>query len=140
LEELDPLARLLVSHQLGSLVTIKRDGRPQVSLVNYVYEPQAGRIRVSVREPLAKTKNLRRDPRVSLSVHSPDGHRYVVAEGTAQLSAPAQDPRDEVVEELIEVYRAIRGDHPDWDEYRRAMVADQRVVLRIAVERSYGRA
>jgi PPOX class probable F420-dependent enzyme len=129
-----------VSHNLGTLVTIKRDGRPQVSLVNYVYEPLPGRIRVSVREPLAKTKNMRRDPRVSLSVHSPDGHRYVVVEGTAELSATAKETGDEVVEELIEVYRLIRGDHPDWDDYRRAMVRDQRVVLRVQVERSYGRA
>lgn len=140
LEELDLLARLLVSHELGTIATIKRDGRPQLSLVNYHFEPERSRIRVSVREPLAKTKNLRRDPRVSLSVQSPDGHRYVVAEGTAELSAVAKDEHDEVVEELIEVYRLIRGDHPDWDDYRRAMVRDERVVLRIAVERTYGRA
>lgn len=52
----------------------------------------------------------------------------------------AQDLHDPVVEELIEVYRLIRGGHPDWDEYRRAMVEDQRVVLRLSVERMYGRA
>jgi PPOX class probable F420-dependent enzyme len=140
LEQLDPLALLLASHDLGTLVTIKRDGRPQVSLVNYHFEPEQGRVRVSVREPLAKTRNLRRDPRVSLSVHSPDGHRYAVAEGTAELTAVAKDEHDQVVEELVEVYRLIRGDHPDWDDYRAAMVRDQRVVLRIAVGRTYGRA
>jgi PPOX class probable F420-dependent enzyme len=139
-EGLDPLARLLVSHDLGTLATIKQDGRPQLSLVNYHFEPEHSRIRISVREPLAKTRNLRRDPRVSLSVQSPDGHRYVVAEGTAELSATAKDEHDEVVAELVEVYRLIRGNHPDWDDYRRAMVRDQRVVLRIAVERAYGRA
>lgn len=66
--EHDPMARLLLSHDLGTLVTIKRDGRPQVSIVNYHYEPAENRIRISVREPLAKTQNLRRDPRASFSV------------------------------------------------------------------------
>ena len=61
-----------------------------------------------------------------------------MAEGTAALSPVAAEPHDDTVEELIEVYRAIGGEHPDWDDYRRAMVADRRLVLRIAVERVYG--
>jgi hypothetical protein len=61
----------------------------------------------------------------------------VVAEGTAALSPVAAARDDATVEELIDVYRAIRGEHPDWDDYRRAMVEDHRLVLRIDVERAY---
>jgi hypothetical protein len=52
----------------------------------------------------------------------------------------AADPNDATVEELIDVYRAVAGEHPDWDEYRAAMVADRRLVIRLAVERVYGSA
>ena len=62
-----------------------------------------------------------------------------MVEATAELTSPAQRPDDAVVEELIEVYRRIRGEeHPDWADYRRAMVADGRLVLRLHVERLYG--
>jgi PPOX class probable F420-dependent enzyme len=124
---------------LGTVATIKRDGRPQLSDVSYTAADRV--IRFSTRSDLAKVHNLRRDPRVSVQVTAPGGRGYAVAEGTAELSAPAAAPDDATVEELIDVYRTIAGrEHPDWDDYRRAMVADQRVVLRIAVERSYGRA
>jgi hypothetical protein len=63
-----------------------------------------------------------------------------VAEGTAELSPVAADPQDQTVEDLIALYRDIQGEHPDWDDYRRAMVADQRVVLRLLVSRVYGMA
>jgi hypothetical protein len=61
-----------------------------------------------------------------------------VVEGTATLSPVAQDPGDETVEELVAYYRALSGEHPDWDDYRRAMVADRRLVVRLAVEHAYG--
>jgi hypothetical protein len=64
----------------------------------------------------------------------------VVAEGIGELSPVAADQNDATVEELIEVFRAISGEHPDWQEYREAMVADKRIVLRIPVERVYGAA
>ncbi|MGX6603037.1 PPOX class F420-dependent oxidoreductase [Micromonosporaceae bacterium Da 78-11] len=122
---------------LGTLATIKKDGRPQLSDVNYTAAP--GLLRISTRSALAKTHNLRRDPRASLRVAGPGGAGYVVVEGTAELSAQAGQPDDEVVEELIEVYRLIAGaEHPDWDDYRRAMVTDERLVVRLHVERLYG--
>jgi len=132
------LYELLGAGSLGVLATIRRDGRPQLSTVSYTYDPARRLIRVSVTEGRAKTANLRRDPRASFHVSSPDGWSYVVAEGTAELSATAADPHDATVEELVEVYRAIQGEHPDWDDYRRAMVADRRLVLRLAVARVYG--
>ncbi|MBA9004910.1 MULTISPECIES: PPOX class F420-dependent oxidoreductase [Thermomonospora] len=134
----DALARLLRERDLGVLATLKRDGRPQLSSVNYHYDPGRALIRISVTADRAKTRNLARDPRASLHVSSADGWSWVVAEGTADLSPVAADLHDEAVEELIDVYRAIRGEHPDWDDYRRAMVADRRQVVRLNVERLYG--
>ncbi|MEU5878941.1 PPOX class F420-dependent oxidoreductase [Spirillospora sp. NPDC047279] len=133
------LRRLLADRDLGVLVTIKKDGRPQLSNVNYHYDEDRALIRVSVTDDRAKARNLSRDPRASLHVTTPTGAAYVVAEGTAELSPVARDLDDAAVEELIEVYRDVRREeHPDWDDYRRAMVADGRRVVRLRVERLYG--
>ena len=122
---------------LGTVATIKKDGRPQLSDVSYL---ATGRlVRFSTRTTLAKVHNLRRDARVSMKVTAPDGYGYAVVEGTAELSPVAWALDDAVVEELIEIYRTIRGEeHPDWDDYRRAMVADGRLVVRIRAEHLYG--
>jgi PPOX class probable F420-dependent enzyme len=134
----EALLDLLGSRQLGVLATIKRDGRPQLSNVSHTFDRERGLIRVSITADRAKTANLRRDPRASYHVTGPDGWSYAVAEVTAELSAPAAEPGDTTVEELIDIYRAISGEHPDWDDYRRAMVADRRIALRLRVERVYG--
>jgi PPOX class probable F420-dependent enzyme len=95
--------------------------------------------RISVVDDRAKVHNLRRDPRASLFVASPDGWTYAVLEGTVELSAVASAAGDDTVQELVDVFRAIRGeDHPDWDQYRAAMVADHRLVARLHLERVYG--
>lgn len=133
------LLALAASHDLGVLATIKRDGRPQLSNVNYFFDPETLRAKVSVLDGRAKVANVRRDARVSMLVSSDDGWSYAVLEGTAELSAVAAAPDDATVEELVEVYRSIRGEeHPDWEEYRRVMVDDRRLVLRLAVEHVYG--
>ena len=93
----------------GTLATIKRDGRPQLSDISYTADPATRVVRISTRDPLAKTHNLRRDPRASLHVPGPGGAGYAVAEATAELSAVAADETDAVVEELIEVYRLVQG-------------------------------
>jgi PPOX class probable F420-dependent enzyme len=134
------LLDLIAGRHTGVLVTLKRDGRPQLSNVSYAYYPDDRLIRVSITATRAKYRNLRRDPRASFHVSSPDFWSYAVAEGTAELSPVAAEPQDATVEELIELYRRINGEHPDWGDYRRAMVADQRVVLRLPVERAYGMA
>ncbi|MEU3918508.1 PPOX class F420-dependent oxidoreductase [Streptomyces sp. NPDC029004] len=134
----DALLRLVAEHKGGVLVTLKRDGRPQLSNVNHFYYPQERTIRVSLTDGRAKTANLRRDPRASYHVTSGDRWAWTVAEGTAELSAVAADPYDETVEELIKLYRDVSGEHPDWDDYRSAMVRDRRLVLRLRVERAYG--
>ncbi len=135
------LDALLADHHAGVLVTIKRDGRPQLSNVNHVYDPARKLLRISITADRAKSKNLIRDPRASFHVTSPDFWKYAVAEGDAEVTATAADPHDATVEELIEVYRAIAGrEHPDWDEYRAAMVKDRRQVVRLHVTHVYGQA
>jgi PPOX class probable F420-dependent enzyme len=133
---MDKLQDLLAANRNGVLVTIKRDGRPQLSNVSYAFAD--GVIRISVTDGRAKTKNLERDPRASFHVTSNTFNTYAVAEGTATLSDVAKQPDDDVVEELVELYRSVQGEHPDWDEYRAVMVADQRRVVRIPVDRVYG--
>jgi PPOX class probable F420-dependent enzyme len=134
----DRLLAILRDKHIGVMVTLKRDGRPQLSNVSYTFAD--GVVRVSVTDTRAKTANLRRDPRASFYVTPPDFRTYVVAEGTAQLTPVATDPHDATVDELVEVYRSIAGEHPDWEEYRAAMVADKRLVARIPVDRVYGAA
>jgi uncharacterized protein len=134
----DKLLALISGNSLGVLATIKRDGRPQLSNVSYHFDPRTVAIHVSVTEPRAKTRNLRRDGRASIYVRSDDGWAYAVAEGDAALTPPAADPQDETVEALIALYRNIAGEHPDWDDYRRAMVQDRRVLLTMPVTHLYG--
>ncbi|MFD5814494.1 PPOX class F420-dependent oxidoreductase [Streptomyces sp. NPDC059618] len=134
----DALLKLLSEHKGGVLVTLKKDGRPQLSNVSHVYYPDEKIIRVSLTDDRAKTRNLRRDPRASYHVTSADRWAYTVVEGTAELTPVARDPHDETVEELVRVYRDVLGEHPDWDDYRAAMVRDARLVLRLHVERAYG--
>ncbi len=127
---------LASGQKLGVLATLKKDGRPQLS--NVMYAVSNGVIRVSVTNDRAKTANLRRDSRASLYVGREDGWAYLVIEGEAELSDVATAADDAVVEELVDLYRALQGEHPDWDEYRRAMVEDRRLVVRLHPARAYG--
>ena len=123
-------------HQ-GVLVTLRRDGRPQLSNIAYRVGVDDV-IRISVTADRAKTKNLARDGRASLYVCRDDFWAYVVIDGAAELSPVATRPDDATVDELVDLYRSLQGEHPDWNEYRTAMVADKRVVARIRPERAYG--
>ncbi len=121
----------------GVLTTLKRDGRPQLSNVSYLLGDD-GVIRVSITADRAKYTNLRNDPRVSLHVTRDDFYAYVVLEADAELSAVAASTDDAAVDELVQLYSGLAGEHSDWDEYRRAMVADRRLVVRITPMRAYG--
>ncbi|MFI5489988.1 MULTISPECIES: PPOX class F420-dependent oxidoreductase [Micromonospora] len=134
----EALTDLIAGRWMGVLATIRRDGRPQLSTVVYAFDRDRGVIRVSVTDDRAKTANLRRDPRASFHVSSEDGWAYAVADARAELTPVAADPADATVEELVGLYRSIQGEHPDWDDYRRAMIAERRLVLRLHVERVYG--
>jgi PPOX class probable F420-dependent enzyme len=133
-----PLVKLLRTRDLGILATLLPDGRPHLSTINYEVDGSAERVRISITDGRVKARNLRQDPRAALHVSSPDGWSWAVAEGMAELSPVARNRDDATVEELIEVYRNIAGEHPDWDDYRRAMVEDGRLVLRLQVNRIYG--
>ena len=125
--------------QNGVLVALKRDGRPQLSNITYALGAD-GLVRISITADRAKYANLRRDPRASLYVSQDDFWGYVVVEGSVELTPVASEPGDATVAELVEMYRAVAGEHPDWDDYRRAMVADRRVVARLRPVGAYGMA
>lgn len=133
------LRDLVDANQRGVLVTIKRDGRPQLSNVSYTVGTDDV-IRISVTDGRAKTANLRRDPRASLHVARDDFYAYAVVEGTATLTPVATATDDDTVEQLVQYYREVAGEHDDWDEYRRAMVADRRLLVHLPIERLYGMA
>jgi len=128
----------LRAHRNGVLVTLKRDGRPQLSNVIYGLAAGDDRVLVSVTTDRAKARNAARDPRVSLHVSAPDFWSWVVAEGSAELTPVAADPHDPTVEQLIALYRSLSGEHPDWSDFRAAMVRDRRQVLSFTVTHTYG--
>ena len=135
----DPRMLAFVAGQhAGVLATLKRDGRPQLSNLFYAYDGEGNLVRISVTADRAKTRNLQVDPRATLHVTSTDFWTWVAVEGTAELTPLAADPHDATVEELVGHYRALNGEHDDWDEYRAAMVADRRLVLRLTPEHTYG--
>lgn len=132
----DPMD-LIAPHGNAILATIRSsDGRPQLSNVSYAWDGSVAR--VSLTDGRAKTGNLRRDPRAALEITKPDLWSYVVLDCDAALSPVAAAPDDATVDALVELYRAVNGEHDDWDDYRRAMVADQRLVLTLTPTHTYG--
>jgi len=121
----------------GVLVTTRSNTRPQLSNISYTVSAD-GTIRISITADRAKYRNLVGEPWAALHITRPDFYAYVVVEGDVTLSDVAAAPDDAAVDELVEVYRAIAGEHENWDEYRAAMVADKRVVVRINPTRAYG--
>lgn len=132
------LKDFIAKHRHGVLATIRRDGRPQLSTITHLYDAATDTIIASITETRAKTKNMRRDPRVTFHVGSDDGWSYAVVEGRAELTPPAASRDDATVEALVDYYRRASGEHPDWDEYRDAMVTDQRVLLRLRIDKVIG--
>lgn len=121
----------------GVLAALKRDGRPQLSNITYTLGDD-GVVRISITADRAKYTNPLRDPRASLYVGKEDFWGYVVIDAQAELTAVAADADDATVDELVSVYRGAVGEHPDWDEYRAAMVADRRAVVRLHPVHAHG--
>jgi PPOX class probable F420-dependent enzyme len=121
----------------GVLVTARRDGRPQLSNVAY-HAGDDDVLRISITAARAKYHNLRRDPWAAIHVTRDDFYAYAVLEGEVTLTEPAAAPGDAAVDDLVAYYEALRGQHDDWDEYRRAMVEDRRVLVRLRPTRAYG--
>jgi PPOX class probable F420-dependent enzyme len=129
--EKDALLDFARARHQYTLVTFRRDGRPQMSPVTGGVD-EAGRLVVSTYPDRAKAVNLRRDPRVSVLVHSDEWNGpYVQVDGTAEV---LDMPSPEAEDGLVEYFRCISGEHPDWDEYRQAMRRQGKSLIRITVE------
>jgi PPOX class probable F420-dependent enzyme len=124
------------SRRLGVLITIRADGRPQSS--DIVYAVDDGVFTISVTDDRAKTVNMRRDPRVVLHVSDPDAWSYVAFDGVVDLSPVTTSTDDATSDALVEYYRRLQGEHPDWDEYRRVMVEQGRLLARVTPSSAVG--
>jgi PPOX class probable F420-dependent enzyme len=113
-----------------TLVTTRQDGRPQLSPVSAGVDEE-GRVVIATYPARAKVANLRRNPQASLLVHSDDWDGpYVQLDGTAEvIDLP------DAVEPLVDYFRSISGEHPDWDEYRQAMRDQGKSLIRVTIER-----
>lgn len=111
------------------LITLRKDGRAQSSDVSYAVIDDA--IVVSLTATRAKTANMRRDPRIILHITDPDSWSYVSFDAVADLGAVTTKPHDAAGDDLVAYYQAVAGEHPDWDEYRAAMVSEQRQLLSV---------
>lgn len=117
-------------HDRTVLATRRRDGSPQLSAVNAGVVDHL--VCISSRAPLAKVRNIRRDPAVSLLILKEQFYGgWVQIDGTAEIV-----DQPEALDLLVDVYRSIRGEHPDWDDYRAAMIRDERVVIRVTPTRA----
>jgi len=121
----------IAGHHHAVLATQRADGRPQLSPVLCAVDDD-GRVMISTRETAIKAKNLRRSPYASLCVLSDSFFgQWVQVEGPAEIvSLP------DAMDLLVDYYRRTAGEHSDWAEYRAAMVADRRVIVRISIERA----
>jgi PPOX class probable F420-dependent enzyme len=128
--DVDAARAFLREHHRSVLSTVRADGRPQMSAVSVALD-DAGRAAISTREGAYKVRHIRNDPRVSLFVMSEDFWSWIQIDGTATVvSLP------DAMEPLVDQYRAIAGEHPDWDEYRQSMQEQRRVIVRIDIERA----
>ncbi|WP_216898962.1 PPOX class F420-dependent oxidoreductase [Nocardia alni] len=135
--ELDAALAFARLHTHSVLTTLRKNGRPQLSNISYKLGDD-GLFRISITADRAKYFNLRREPWAALHITRPDFWAYTVIEGDVELTPVAADRDDATVEELISYYRSLSGEHPDWDDYRRAMVADRRLIVRIKPTHAYG--
>lgn len=135
--DIDDAVQWAAGHTPAVLITIKRDGGMQSSDV--AFATLDGEFVVSLTADRAKTANMRRDPRIVLHVTAPSEWAYVSFSGEAVLSEVASEVDDEVTDRLVEYFRLVSGgEHPDWDEYRRAMVTDRRLMLHLRPTRAVG--
>lgn len=127
----DEARQLVREHRRAILATRRADGRPQMSPVLAGIDAD-DKVIISTRETAIKTHNLRRDPRASLCVISDAFFgAWAQIDGTAEIvSLP------DAMEGLVDYYRRVSGEHPDWDDYRRAMERERRVLVRISIEQA----
>lgn len=130
-DHIDWAREFIMANPRGILTTFRRDGRVQTSPVTPGIDGE-GRVIVSVTNDRAKTRNARRDPRVALCVITEAFYG-----AWAQVEGDAEFVDGEAgIEALVDYYRRLRGEHENWDEYRAAMVRDDRVLLRFEITRA----
>ena len=120
----------------GVLTTFRRSGAAQMSLILCAAYDDG--VAFTTPGDRAKLRNLRRDPRCTLIVSQDDWWGYVVLEGQAKIMEADNMDAGELSDALREVYRRLGGEHPDWDEYDRAMVEERRAVVVVVPEHIYG--
>jgi PPOX class probable F420-dependent enzyme len=119
----------LADNHRGVLGTYRGDGAMQLSPIALGPHPD-GHVEISSRETAYKVRNLRRDPRVSVCVMNDQFYgQWIQIDGTAEIV-----PLPEAMDGLVDYYRRMAGDHPDWDEYRAAMEREKRVLIRITID------
>lgn len=124
--DIDEARSFLQSNHRSVLITFDRSGKLQTSPVNHGVDDK-GRVAISSREPAYKVRNLRQDPRATLCAFTDGFYGPWV-----QISGPAEIiSLPDAMEPLVELYRQIQGEHPDWDDYRAAMIRDQRLIIAI---------
>lgn len=121
----------------GVLITLRKDGRPQSS--DIAYAVIGGKFCISATETRAKTKNLLRDNRAVMHITSPETWSYISFDGVAEITQTAQQLEDPVCKELATVFTAVqKKEHPDWNEFNRAMINDKRLVIRFVPNSAVG--
>lgn len=129
--DIDQARKFVAANPRGILLTRRSDGGPQMSPIVAGADSE-GYIVVSSRETAFKVKNLRRDPRASLCMFTDRFYgEWVQIDGNAEVVL-----LPEAMDALIDYYRGLSGEHPDWDEYRAAMREERRVLIRISPERA----
>jgi PPOX class probable F420-dependent enzyme len=129
---------LIATGREAILSTIKGSGLPQLSNVLYLPGNDGRTVRISTTADRLKARNLARDPRAVLHVTGGSFWAYAVAEGHAALTAPAAIAGDDACRELLDVHSAFYGSQADEDAFFAEMIARQRLVIRLALDRVYG--
>jgi len=129
--DIDAARSFIAANHHAVIAVTRPDGRPQLSPVTIGLHPD-GHAEISTRQTAAKVRALRRDPHVTVCVMNDRFFgEWIFIEGTAEI---VELP--EAMEGLVEYYRRVSGEHPDWDDYRAAMERDQRVLIRIPIDRA----
>jgi len=127
--ELDQAIAWASGRKNAVLITLRNDGRAQSSDITYLVT--GGTIVISLTATRAKTANMRRDPRVILHITDPGSWSYLSFDAVADLGPVTTAKDDEAADDLVDYYRSVAGEHDNWDEYRSAMVSEQRQLLRL---------
>jgi PPOX class probable F420-dependent enzyme len=135
--DIDEALTWAANRKNGILITIRQDGRAQSS--DIVYAVDGGDVIIAVTDDRAKTVNMRRDPRVVLHLTDPASWSYLSLDGTVALSDVTSSADDAANDALVEYYEAVNGSpHPNWDEYRQAMVDQGRLIARFTPTSAVG--